>query len=180
MILKHIKKIHLSEVKEIGDIKEKIREMEDRSRRNNFNLRFHGIDEVNGETWEDTEEHFLNLLENRLQIKNVIIERTHRIFRKGMNSTKPRSIIIKLLDYKYKDKKLILDNAKKHKGSGVNIYEDLSAETMAIRNGLWPEVKRLRDADKFAIIKYDKIYKREHFNKQSKSFSLVYAVFKYN
>ena len=38
---------------------------------------------------------------------------------------------------------------------------------MAIRNDLWPEVKRLRDAGKFAILKYDKIFKREHFNKQS-------------
>ena len=151
------------EVKEIGDMKEKMREMEDRSRRNN--LRIDGIDEVNGETWDDTEERVLDLLENRLQINNVRIERAHRIFRKGKNSTKPRSIIIKLLDYK--DKKLILDNAKKMKGSGVYIYEDFSAETMAIRNDLWPEVKRLRDAGKFAILKYDKIYKREHFNKQS-------------
>ena len=137
-----------------------MREMEDRSRR-----RFDGIEEVNGETWDDTEERVLNLLENRLQIKDVRIERADRIFRKGKNSTKPRSIIIKLLDYK--DKKLILDSAKKRKGSGVYIYEDFSAETMAIRNDLWPEVKRLRDAGKFSILKYDKIFKREHFNKKS-------------
>ena len=81
-----------------------MREMEDRSRRNN--LRFDGIDEANQETWHNTaivRESFTN--------KNVRIERAHRMFRKGKNNSKLRSIIIKLLDYK--DKKIILDNAKK-------------------------------------------------------------------
>ena len=129
-----------------------MREMEDRSRRNN--LRFDCIDEANGETWDDTEERVLQLLENHLQIKNIRIDHAHRMFRKGKNNSKPRSIIIKLLDYK--NKKIILDNAKKLKGSGVYIYEDFSAETMAIRNDLWPEVKCLRYAFKFSILNPDK------------------------
>ena len=131
-------------------IKDQHRRLEDRTRR--CNLRIDGIDENQNETWNDTEKKVKDLFEKTLGLQNCIeIERAHRMSIRETNNTnsegsnnndRPRTIIIKLL--RYKDKQMILDNAKKLKDTGIFIYEDFSNATNEIRKNLKVEMKRER------------------------------------
>ena len=90
----------------------KLVELEDRSRRNN--IRIDGITEKENETWDECEQEVTSLIKEKLGIaENIIIERSHRIKKKGNseNSGKPRTIVRRFLNYK--DKTNILKNAKK-------------------------------------------------------------------
>jgi hypothetical protein len=138
-----------SEMKKVND---KLREIEDRSRRNN--LRFDGVKENQNETWEDSERKISKLLREQLEIKEQIqIERAHRTGPK--QTKKDRTIIIKLLNYK--DKEKILRNANKLKGSGIFINEDFCKETNGIRSELRKQMKEERQKGKYAFISYDKL-----------------------
>ena len=58
-------------------VREKIRDLEDRSRRNN--LRIDGVKESEREFWEDTEVKMQNLFTNELGVQRQInIERAHQ------------------------------------------------------------------------------------------------------
>ncbi|XP_065683329.1 uncharacterized protein LOC136096107 [Hydra vulgaris] len=95
-------------------LKDKIAELEDRSRRNN--LRFEGIEETEGETWKNSEEKVKKLLKEKLSINEEHIERAHRTGKEEDNDGKiirRRTIVVKFLDYK--DRETILDNYKKLK-----------------------------------------------------------------
>ena len=89
-------KIHKNSNQEkvdIGLIRDKIRDVEDRPRRNN--LRIDGIIEEEDETWEESEKKVLSLFKSKLQLENITIERAHRM---GIHKNgKQRTIIIKLL-----------------------------------------------------------------------------------
>ena len=87
---------------EIGQLQEKMREMEDRSRRNN--IRVEGVNESENENWQTTKEKFHDIIKNKLGVKNkdVVIERAHRVNRKG-NNNKPRPIVAQLLNYEDKE-----------------------------------------------------------------------------
>ena len=148
----NIEEIHKKETQEL---KEKLRDMEDWSRRNN--LRIDGIVEDYDETWEVTEKKVQSMFINNLNLDDIKIERPHRMGR-GQDG-KIRTVIIKLLSYK--DKLDILKNAKKLKGTGYYINEDFSYETTMIRKELWEEVKQLRLKGIYSILKYDRIYMRE-------------------
>ena len=90
-------------------LKEKNRKLEDRSRRNN--LRLDGVFENEGETWQETEEKVKSIFKNKLGLeKKIEIERVHRMYGNRRNDKRPKTIILKLL--MYKDKELILNNAK--------------------------------------------------------------------
>ena len=106
----------------ITEMKNQYRILEDRNRRNN--LRIDGIRETEKETWKECEEKVMALLENKLNIKDVIIERAHRMGKRQRN--RPRTTIFKLLNYK--DKERILEH--------TNINEDFSFETIEIRKRL--------------------------------------------
>ena len=56
---------------------ERLRDLEDRSRRDN--LRIDGIAEVENETWEQTEDILQNLFKEKLQLENISVERAHRV-----------------------------------------------------------------------------------------------------
>ena len=69
--------------KDSDDINNKLRILEDRSRRDN--LRFDGIEEWE-ESWADTEQNLKDTLSEILGIQNVKIERTHRVGNKKRSS----------------------------------------------------------------------------------------------
>ncbi|XP_057316171.1 uncharacterized protein LOC130657213 [Hydractinia symbiolongicarpus] len=70
-----ISKTHIKTREEkLKDLKEKLREMEDRSRRNN--LRIDSLKEHEKESWEDCKQMVKNLLKQKLNLENIIIERT--------------------------------------------------------------------------------------------------------
>ena len=130
----------------------KLVDLEDRSRR--CNLRIDGVTEKKGETWEQCEEEIQNVFKEKLGLENINIERAHRS--KGKTSSnKPRTIVCKLLSYK--QKKEVLKNAKKLKGSNIFINEDFCFETMQRRKELWEEVKRLRSEGQIAFLNYRSI-----------------------
>ena len=139
-------------------LRNKLRELEDRSRRNN--IKIEGVKENENETWDDTAKKVEDIIKNKLGIKkHVIIERAHRGGNK-QNKTfnKPRTIFAKLLDYR--DKEQIIKNANKLKGSGIYINEDFSKETTEIRKELWLKVKKLRNEGMYAYIQYDRVISR--------------------
>ncbi|XP_065678253.1 repetitive organellar protein-like [Hydra vulgaris] len=147
-------------------LQEKIRKLEDRNRRNN--IKIDGVRENEKETWDQTEKKVQQIFNDQLKISNIIIERAHRIerrFNAEKIKNKPRTIILKLLNYK--DKEKILENAKMLKGTGIFINEDFSFETNKIRRELSEKMKIERNAGKYAIIEYDKLIVRE-FNLKAK------------
>ncbi|XP_065677024.1 uncharacterized protein LOC136092554 [Hydra vulgaris] len=145
----------LRDKSELLKVKSKLREIEDRSRRNN--LRIDGLKENDNESWSNSEEKVLKLFEESLGLKEIKIERAHRTgIRDGK---KVRSIVLKLLNYK--DKERILKNSSKLKGKNIYINEDYCAETVQIIKELRMEMKKAREGGKFALISYDKLIVRE-------------------
>lgn len=148
-------------------LKEKLRVLEDRNRRNN--LRVDGLKENENETWEETEEKVHSLLRDKLQLQDsIVIERAHRMGKKsnkeGENGGKTRTIIFKLLNYK--DKEHILRNSNKLKDTGIYINEDFSDETNEIRRELRIKMKENREAGKFSKIVYDRLITAEFKTKK--------------
>ena len=142
-------------------LKNKLRILEDRSRRNN--IRVEGIPVSENEVWEVTEEKLRNVIKEEVGIESVDFERAHRVKRNADNnddmSSKLPTIVAKLLHYK--DKQDILHEAKTRKIRRYYFKEDFSKETLEIRKRLWDEVVRLREEEgKFAVINYDRIYSR--------------------
>jgi hypothetical protein len=136
---------------------DKMAELEDRSRRNN--LRFEGIEETEGETWENCEEKIKLLLKGKLGIdKEITIERAHRTGKNKNEDTKrKRTIVAKFLNFK--DRESILLKYKKMKlwNEKLFINEDYSERTINIRKQLFTQAKELRLSGKFAKVVYNKL-----------------------
>ena len=139
------------------ELREKLRNLEDRSRRDN--LRFSGIEEYQQETWDDTEQVLKDFLDEHLGLRSIGIERAHRAGPKVDNSETPRTIVVKFSSFKAKE--LILKKANQLKGTGYYINEDFSKETLEIRKENWKKVKQLRENGKYAALVYDKVVWRE-------------------
>ena len=144
-------------------LKNKLRILEDRSRRNN--IRVEGIAGSENEGWDVTEEKLKKVTKDELDIENVVIERAHRAKRNNDNNEnndqtrKSASVVAKLLHFK--DKQDIWHEAKSSKIRNFYFKEGFSRETLAIRKGLWNKVVRLRKEEgKFAVINDDRIYSR--------------------
>nr|XP_047141376.1 uncharacterized protein LOC124816291 [Hydra vulgaris] len=123
-----------------NNIKEKIAELEDRSRRNN--LRFIGIKDKANETWEESEQKIKDFLNTKLNIQEkILIDRVHRV---GKENGKNRSIIVRFQNYK--DKALVLNKYTTMKLWNERLYvnEDFSDFTMDLRRKLFKEAKELR------------------------------------
>nr|XP_047129774.1 uncharacterized protein LOC124809811 [Hydra vulgaris] len=132
-------------------LKEKQRNLEDRSRRNN--LRIEGIYENDKESWGDTEKKVQTFFTEKLGLKDVEIERAHRTGQK--NDGRPRIIILNF--QKYKDKIRILKELYRLKGTNTFVNEEFSRETVAIRKKLFAEVKERRLNGESVTVRYDKI-----------------------
>ena len=103
----------------------------------------------------------MKIFEENLELEGIVVERAHRAAAslKQKRDNMPRTIVLKLLNYK--DKTNIMKTANKLKGSGIYINEDFSKETTEKRKRLWNDIKRLRDEGKFAILQYDRIVTKE-------------------
>ncbi|XP_065675453.1 uncharacterized protein LOC136091673 [Hydra vulgaris] len=153
--------IKMKDNSDILKIKSKLREMEDRSQRNN--LRIEGIKENENENWRVSESKVQKLFEDILGLKDIKIERAHRT---GLRSThKIRPIVVKLLNYK--DKVVILKQAKNLKGKNIFINKDYCAETTIIRKQLREQLKIEREGGNYAVILYDKLIIRNWTPKEN-------------
>ena len=109
----------------------KLVDLEDRSRGNNLHI--DGKSKKENEAWDECEQE----VKDKLGIaETIVIERAHRIKKKGNseNPGKPRTIVCRFLHYKGKTK--ILKNVKKLKGENIFMNEDFSHETMELRKEL--------------------------------------------
>ena len=114
----------------LADIRNKLTELEDRSRRNN--IRIDRIAEEPGETWEECERKVHRLLSEELDINDVVIERAHRVKaysheKKNSKKLRSRTIVCKLLSFV--DKARILKNSHRLKGTTYYVNKDFSKET---------------------------------------------------
>ena len=136
---------------DVINIKNKLVELEDRSRRNN--LRIEGIPEHEGESWADSEKKVTDVFSNNMGIKDLKFERVHRTGRKVEG--KHRAIVLKLNSYK--DKENILQKRKFLKGTDIYVNEDFCKDTVEVRKKLWEQVKKLRGEGKIAYLNYRSI-----------------------
>jgi hypothetical protein len=97
------------------------------------------------------------LFEECLGLKDIKIERAHRTGLRDKNT--PRTIVLKLLDFK--DKVEILKKSVMLKGKNIYINEDFCAETNLIRKTLREEMKVARQSGKYAFITYDSLVVRD-------------------
>ena len=156
--------------KDNDQLRERLRDVEDRFRRDN--LRIDGIAEVENETWEPAEQILQNLFNEKLQLENISVERAHRVGKKEKNNK--RTIVLKLASFKYKLK--IISEARKLKDTNININEEYSKETLEIRKEKWKEVKELRMNGTYAILVYDKVVTKGKYRKQKLFLKLFYKI----
>ena len=143
---------------ELRQIKAKVNDLENRTRRNN--IRIDGIQENEKESWAETESKVQSIIRNDLGIvEDVTIERAHRSgdLRKARERNRPRTIIAKLLNFKSKEQ--ILQKARENKISKKHIYinEDFSEITMRQRKQMEDAAKKIRDMGNYATVRYDKL-----------------------
>ena len=151
----------------LADIRNKLTELEDRSRRNN--IRIDGIAEEPGETWEECERKVHRLLSKELDIKDVVIEHAHRVkaySHENKNSKKLRSRTTVCKLFSFVDKARILKNSHRLKEATYYVNEDFSKETLAYRKELWEKVKALRKEGKVAYLNYKSIVVKERNDPQ--------------
>ena len=137
--------------------------LENQSRRNN--LRFEGLLEDNGETWETTEEKVKKVLVDKLNLEPVPeIERAHRAGRPTRHDGTPkprtkkkkkRTVVCKFTSYKAKES--ILKTARRMKPEGLHIFEDLAEETMEKRRAQLPKLRQAKAQGKIAYFSLDRL-----------------------
>lgn len=113
---------------------------------------FYGVNESdNAERNADSERKILELCESKLGLRNLSIGRAMRLGRFQSGKNRPLIASFTL----YKEKQLILENARKLKNSQLAISEDFSNEVRAKRKQLWDFAKsRRKDGDKVSL-QYD-------------------------
>ena len=113
----------------------------------------------------------MELFKDSLGIEEeIVIERAHRTGIK--KDGRPRTIVMKLLNFKQKE--LVLRHAHKLKGTNTFINEDFCLETRIIRKNLKEEMFQKRKEGKYCIILYDKLivrpFRKPHMKLRSRDF----------
>ncbi len=148
---------------ELVDMKHKLVDIEDRSRRNNLVLT--GISERERENWDDTEKKMVTEIGRNLGIdlQDEDIERAHRIgrFERG----KSRPVVARFTSYKTKEK--VLKAARQKKVEGFYINEDFSEETRQKRKQLTKLLKEKRSQGMTVFLRYNKLVVRNTEGKEN-------------
>ena len=126
----------------LTDIRNRLAELEDRSRRNNIRIDG-GIAEEPREIWEECERKVQHLLSEELDINDVIIERAQRVKadsheKKHSKKLRSRKIVCNLLSFV--DKARTLKNRHCLKGTTHYVNKDFSKETPAYRKNYRKEL----------------------------------------
>lgn len=136
----------------VQKLEKKIDDLENRSRRNN--LIVYGIREMDNETEDNLMNSVVNeVLSDRLAVNVKSIERIHRLGKWSSNRIRP--VILKFGDFM--EKKEVLRNARKLKGTAIFINEDFSLLVRNVRKKLWDSAKDNRDKGERATLLYDKL-----------------------
>lgn len=144
------------------ELEDKINKQEDYSRRKN--VRITGMKESGGtETWEQTAASVTSLLENKMQLSGLVLERAHRVgpLREG----KPRPIVARFL--RYCDREAVLRNRTKLKGINIYVNEDLCAASQAVKSAQFPQMREAKAQGKIAFFRHTKLIIKERIDNAS-------------
>lgn len=133
-------------------LEEQVDRLENQSRRNNIVV--YGVQEVEEENWNKTENILINLIKEKLKInlQEQSIERAHRL---GKIKTGKRPIIAKFSSFKVKEE--IIRNAKMLKNTGLAVSEDFSRRVKEERNNLKPLLNIAKQQGCRAFLSYNKL-----------------------
>ncbi len=138
--------------KSTKDLEDRCNYQEDYNRRNN--LQIVGLEELQGgETWEQTVKQVTKILQDKLLLPDIRIERAHRIGQ--VNTSRHRPIIARF--QRYCDREAVLRNASKLRGTQIFINEDLCPASQQIRKDQLPLLKQARASGKLAYFRYTKL-----------------------
>ncbi|KAH9371067.1 hypothetical protein HPB48_013166 [Haemaphysalis longicornis] len=117
-----------------------------------YNLLFYGFEDAADQTWAQSEKRIIDLCSEHLEIslQQRDVEHTHRIGR--FNQEKHRPIIVQFKHFK--DRKQVLTNAKKLKGTNYSLSQDFSPSTRKALKHLLEFGKASRQTYK---LRYDKL-----------------------
>lgn len=141
---------------QIKDMEDRMNYQEDYSRRNN--IRISGVQELNSEqTWEQTAAVVTSLLQDKLQLPDLELERAHRVgqHRDG----RPRPIVARFS--RFCDREAVMRSARKLRGTNVYLNDDLCAASQAIKNAQLPQLKQARALGKIAYFRHTKLIVKE-------------------
>ena len=134
---------------------DKLESVENQIRRNN--IRIDRIEEEENESWDTTMEKVKQVLTEKLNLADAPdIERAYRVGRfVGVSRRCPRTIVSRLRDWRQKG--LIIRNAKRFKPTGLFVNEDLAKETMEKREEQRPRMEEARGNGKLAYFVLDRL-----------------------
>lgn len=165
--VKELRKFESESQANIGVLKSQIKGLEERqnyqedyNRRNN--LRISGIKEKPGETWKETATTISKLIEEKLQLPAVKLERAHRT---GPISPSRSRVIVARFE-RFNEREAAMRNDRKLKGSDIYIDEDLCPASLEIRKSQIPFLKKAREEGKIAFFKHTKLIIKDKSNYQ--------------
>ena len=147
-------------VLKVNNLNDKLVYQEDYSRRKN--LRISGLEEQRNETWEQTTAAVTSLLEKKLQLPGVVLERAHRVG-PHREDAKPRTIVARFTRYGDRDAAIRRGNCLK--GTNIFLNEDMSTASLAIKKAQMPLLKQARAEGKLAFFRHTKLIIREKTGK---------------
>ncbi|XP_050715616.1 uncharacterized protein LOC126998200 [Eriocheir sinensis] len=136
----------------IRELEERLNYQEDYSRRSN--VRISGMEERGAtETWEQTAAAVTSLLEEKMQLPGLVLERAHRV---GVRrDARPRPIVARFS--RYCDREAVMRNSKKLRGTNIFVNDDLCAASQAVKNAQMPLLKQARAQGKVAFFRHTKL-----------------------
>lgn len=149
--------------KKVAELERRMNYQEDYSRR--YNLRITGFLEQGETTWEQTSIKVSSLIENKLQLPSIKLERSHRV---GVStSSHSRPVVVRFMNFG--DREAVLRNARKLKGTGIFINEDLCPASLEERKKQFPLLKKAREEGKVAFFRHTRLIIREKTTQDSSS-----------
>jgi ribA/ribD-fused uncharacterized protein len=140
--------------RENRELKEKLNDMENYSRRENMEII--GVAETKDESVRDI---CRDLFKEKLGIqREVDIVRCHRLGQRERANQKPRKILVRF--GKFPDKEEIMKKKRLLKGSGIFLSDNLSIESQTKQTALVPVLKKVQEVEPKAHFRGDKIFLR--------------------
>ncbi|KAK3868779.1 hypothetical protein Pcinc_025817 [Petrolisthes cinctipes] len=158
-LISDIKEQTKSSHEKIKQLEERINHQEDYIRKKN--VRISGVEERDGnETWEQSVKTVTSMLQDKLQLEGLELERAHRVG--ARQDANPRTIVARFS--RYCDREAAMRNARKLKGTNIFLDDDLCPASQAIKNAQMPQLKQAKAQGKIAFFRHTKLIIRERYN----------------
>jgi len=140
--------------KETEQVKVKLEDLENRSRRNNLIIHGLGAEQSSGESWDETEVKVCEVLKEKLDLEldGTDFKRVHR-----MGKATPKGRPVMAMCTNFKTKSMILKAARNQKPEGIYITEDLSQSVRDARTSLHTLKQKKSELGYTAFLSYNKL-----------------------